>query len=193
MRKQVLIYLAIFAVIYFSAVIVALLIKPIWLSNLLGFWAMLSYMGSLIPGLFRVILPNSKKHPFIIFLLRHRRFLGVAAFMLALNHGVLQLLHRQINLLDLETYLNYFQGLSMFVVMTLLALTSSDESVKYLKRNWKKLHQLSYLIILLLPWHIIDKMQGHWTFLTPVSILLSIILVVFFLIRKAKETLKNSG
>ncbi|NJN39321.1 MAG: iron reductase [Acaryochloridaceae cyanobacterium CSU_3_4] len=193
MRKQVLIYLAIYACIYAIALVAALLTKPTFFSNILGLVAILNYICSLSPGIFRIILPSSRKNKFLNYLLKHRRFVGISAFLLALNHGVLQIIKRQLNLLDPLTYLHYFQGFSMLTILTLLAITSSDESVKSFKRNWKKLHQLTYLIIFLLPWHIVDKMSGHWTFITPISVLLSLLLVTLFLIRKHKESLNISS
>ncbi|NJR56768.1 MAG: hypothetical protein HC768_20820 [Acaryochloris sp. CRU_2_0] len=137
MRKQVLIYLAIYACIYAIALVTALLTKPTFFSNILGFVAILNYICSLAPGIFRIILPGSRKNKFLNYLLKHRRFLGVSAFLLALNHGALQIIKRQLNLLDPITYLHYFQGFSMLTILTLLAITSSDESVKSFKRNWK--------------------------------------------------------
>ena len=39
-----------------------------------------------------------------------------------------------------------FIGFSAWLMLTLLALTSSDYMVRLLKKNWKKLHRLVYLI-----------------------------------------------
>ena len=39
-----------------------------------------------------------------------------------------------------------FIGFSAWLLLTLLALTSSDMMVRILKRNWKKLHRLVYVI-----------------------------------------------
>jgi sulfoxide reductase heme-binding subunit YedZ len=193
MRKQVLNYLAIFACIYAIALVMALLTEPTFFSNILGFVAILSYICSLAPGIFRIILPSLRKNKFLNYILKHRRFLGVSAFLLALNHGVLQIIKRQLNLFDPLTYLHYFQGFSMLIILTILAITSNDESVKSLKKNWKKIHQLTYLVIFLLPWHIFDKMSGHWTFITPISVSLSLLVVTLFLARKHKERLKISS
>jgi sulfoxide reductase heme-binding subunit YedZ len=64
-----------------------------------------------------------------------------------------------------------------------LAFTSSDEAVKRLKSNWKKIHQLTYVAIFVLPWHILDKMSGHWSHITPMAIL--------FVARRYKEKLDS--
>ncbi|NJK41711.1 MAG: iron reductase [Acaryochloridaceae cyanobacterium SU_2_1] len=187
MRQQVLFYLKIFAGIYVMALGIATITVPTYFSNILGLLSVMSYILSLIPGILKVILPSAKKNTVLIALLKHRRFLGVAAFMLALNHGALQFIKENINLLESSTYIHYFQGLTMMVIMTILAATSSDESVKAFKKNWKKIHKLTYLIIFLLPWHIVDKMSNHWTFVTPIALLLSTILLSLFLFRFYKE------
>ena len=39
-----------------------------------------------------------------------------------------------------------FVGFSAWLLLTVLALTSSDMMVRVLKQNWKKLHKLVYVI-----------------------------------------------
>ena len=39
-----------------------------------------------------------------------------------------------------------FVGFSAWLLLTILALTSSDMMVRLLKQNWKKLHKLVYVI-----------------------------------------------
>lgn len=94
---------------------------------------------------------------------------------------------RELDLLDIQTYWIYCQGIFTFIIFMILAMTSNDWSVKKLKRNWKKLHQLTYLAMFLLLWHIIDKMWGHWTWLTPPSLLITGTVTLLFLIRMIRE------
>jgi methionine sulfoxide reductase heme-binding subunit len=162
MRKHVLMYLAIFGSVYAIALAISLLTE-LPFSNLLGCLALISYLCTVSPSLAKAFFPHWKRNKPLNWLLRYRRYVGVSSFSLALNHGVLQIIERDLNLLDLSTYLHYSQGFSMLLILTLLAFTSNDESVRSLKRNWKQLHSLTYLIILILPWHILDKMDGHWT------------------------------
>lgn len=187
MRKQVLIYLGILVCIYVTSIGLTLLTEPTLFSNVLGLFAVVLYIGSLLPGIVSIILPRARKHKFLLLCLKHRRFLGVAAFLLGLNHGALQFVKQNINLLDPWTYQYYFQGLSIMAIMTALALTSSNESVKALRKRWKKLHRLTYLIVFLLPWHVIDKMSNNWSFITPIAILLSTILFMIFSVRVYKQ------
>jgi sulfoxide reductase heme-binding subunit YedZ len=90
---------------------------------------------------------------------------------------------RNFDAFDPKTYLIYFQGTITLIIFTILAITSNNWSVKKLKKNWKKLHQLTYLATFLLTWHIWDKMSGHWTYLTPVGIVGSTTIIILLLIR----------
>jgi methionine sulfoxide reductase heme-binding subunit len=187
MRKQLIIYLGIYICLYTIALAGAIITQPTLFSNFLGLLSVMLYIGSLLPGMISSMLPNVRRNPTIVMLLRHRRFLGVSAFLLALNHGVLQFVKQDISLLESSTYIHYFQGLTMITIMTCLALTSSDESVKALKKKWKNIHKLTYFIPFLLPWHIFDKMSGHWSFVTPVAVLLSITTTALFFLRFYQE------
>ena len=92
-----------------------------------------------------------------------------------------------LNLWEPQTYIKYFQGFFTLIIFTLLAITSNDQSVKNLKSNWKKLHQLTYLAIFILPWHILDKMSGHWTYITPIAVLLTTGIATLFIVRQYKS------
>lgn len=190
MRKQYFIYLLLVLATYPVSLILAFFFKPVPIANILGFFALLSYIASLLPSLIKAVFPSSKKNKIIARLLKYRRHIGVGAFSLGLNHGVLLILKLQLNLLDFYTYINYIQGFSTLLIFTLLAFTSHDEAVKNLKAKWRKLHQLTYLAIFILPWHILDKMSGHWTYITPVAASLSLGIVGLFITRQYKLRLK---
>ncbi|HEY9813316.1 MAG TPA: iron reductase, partial [Candidatus Sericytochromatia bacterium] len=61
---------------------------------------------------------------------------------------------------------------------------SNDWSVKKLKKNWKRLHQLTYCAMFLLAWHIWDKMSEHWSLITPLGILALAATIILFLKRR---------
>lgn len=71
-------------------------------------------------------------------------------------------------------------------IFTFLAITSNDYSVKNLKAKWKKLPDLTYIAILVLPWHILDKMQGHWSYITSFAIA-TIDLALFIRIKSLEQ------
>ena len=186
MRKQSIIYVLLVLATYPISLLLGLFLKPAPIANILGFFALLSYIATLLPSLIKLVFPTTKKNKILALLLKYRRHLGVAAFSLGLNHGVLLIIKLNLNLLEPQTYIKYFQGFSTLTIFTLLAITSNDQSVKNLKTKWKQLHQLTYLAIFILPWHILDKMSGRWTYLTPVAVLLTIGIAGLFIIRNYK-------
>ncbi len=190
MRKQVLGYILLIVAVYPITFVANLFFYPAPIANILGLFALLSYIASLVPSLIKAVFPSTKKNKIIARLLKYRRHIGVAAFSLGLNHGVLLILKLQLNLLVFHTYINYIQGFSTLLIFTLLAFTSHDEAVKNLKAKWRKLHQLTYLAIFIMPWHILDKMSGHWTYITPVAASLSLGIVGLFITRQYKLRLK---
>ncbi|OKH44040.1 hypothetical protein NIES2101_29290 [Calothrix sp. HK-06] len=160
--------------------LLGLYFRPVPLANFLGCLALLVYTATLAPSICRTVFPNMRGNKTLVWLLKNRRHVGIASYVLGSNHALLMVVQKNINLLAPSTYVHYFQGISIFFIMTLLAVTSNDWSVKALKKNWVKLHQLTYLIIFILPWHIIDKMFGHWSYLTPLELLINFICIYLF-------------
>lgn len=152
-------------------------------ASLLGFAALTGYILTLLPTNLRIVFPLTKKTGFPQWLLKNRRFIGLLSFFLAVAHGFIFFKQRNFDVFDLQTYFVYFQGVSTFIIFTLLAITSNDWSVKRLKKNWKKLQSLTYLAMFLVTWHIWDKMADHWTYLTPVGIAAISATIVLFLCR----------
>lgn len=91
-------------------------------------------------------------------LLRRRRYFGVAAFFYALLHTLVYLDRKQ----DLSLILAEGRDFSMWtgwlalLIFAILAATSNDASVRWLKRQWKKLHRSVYVAAILL--------FAHWIF-----------------------------
>ncbi len=139
------------------------------LENCLGFLALSSYVMTLAPSISRIVFPKYKKAFLPKILLKNRRLIGVFAFLFAFFHGWLLINKRHIDFSDFRTSWIYCQGIATMIIFTVLAATSNDWSVKALKKNWKQLHRLTYLAMFLLTWHVWDKMSGHWTYVTPIS------------------------
>lgn len=152
-------------------------------ASLLGFAALTAYILTLLPTNLRIVFPFTKKTGFPQWLLKYRRFIGLLSFFLAVAHGFIFFKQRNFDVFDLQTYFVYFQGVSTFIIFTLLAITSNDWSVKRLKKNWKRLQSLTYIAMFLVTWHIWDKMADHWTYLTPVGIAAISAIIVLFLCR----------
>jgi sulfoxide reductase heme-binding subunit YedZ len=151
--------------------------------SILGFAALTAYILTLLPTNLRIVFPITKKTGIPQWLLKYRRLIGLLSFFLAVLHAFIFFKKRDFDVFDLKTYFVYFQGVSSFIIFTLLAITSNDWSVKRLKKNWKNLQGLTYLAMFLVTWHICDKMTGHWTYLTPVGIAGLTATIVLFLCR----------
>ncbi len=157
------------------------------LPNVLGFLALFCYILTLLPTNLRIVVPASKKTKIPKRLLQNRRLIGVIAFFLALLHGWLLIRKQNFDYLDAKTYWVYFQGVSSFIIFTLLAITSNDWSVKRLKKNWRKLHRLTYLAMFLVTWHVWAKMAEHWSYFTLISLLSLGVVILLYLKRRYLE------
>jgi methionine sulfoxide reductase heme-binding subunit len=159
------------------------------LSNFFAFLSVLLYALTLLPGLINYINVEWRSSKFNHFLVKHRRNIGILAFIFGLLHGAVIAIVRQINFLDPLEYVKYLQGILLLSIFFVLAVTSNNFSVHHLKRNWKRLHQLTFVIMFLLVWHVVDKMYGHWTWFTPIVLAICFFLISIFTRRKLTEYL----
>lgn len=164
-----------------------MLLDPAPLSSQLGFMALVCYCLTLLPTLLRIIFPHTKQTGIPQWLLLQRRLTGILAFLFAVGHGIVLVKKRNIDFSDSITTWIYIQGILTVLIFALLAATSNDWSVKKLKKNWKRIHQLTYIAMFLLTWHVLEKMMGHWTFLTPISVVLITIIDGLFIWRRWVE------
>jgi methionine sulfoxide reductase heme-binding subunit len=142
----------------------------------------------MVPGIGKWLRPDLlKTQLWMKHLVRFRRKYGVMAFVLGLVHGVWIGVVKQLNFLEAKTWITYFQGITLLIIFTILAVTSNNWSVKRLKTKWKKIHSLTYLVLIFLPWHIFDKMFGHWSWITPFALVLIILTGLLFVIREVLE------
>ena len=101
----------------------------------------------------RMLFPNSG---FLRWMMKRRRYFGVAAFFYALLHTVLYVL----DMGSLEAILGEFLALGIWTgwlamaIFVPLALTSTDSAVRRLGVNWKRLQQTVYIaaVATLLHW-----------------------------------------
>lgn len=110
---------------------------------------------------FRLMFPKNR---FWLWMMRRRRYLGVAAFCYALAHTILYVIDMEslANVLGEALLLGIWTGwLAMFIFIP-LALTSNDWSVNRLGRNWKRLQQTVYFaaIATLLHWMFVHNNIG---------------------------------
>ena len=110
---------------------------------------------------FRLMFPKNR---FWLWMVRRRRYLGVAAFCYAFAHTALYMVDMETlsNILGEALLLGIWTGwLAMFIFIP-LAITSNDWSVKKLGRNWKRLQQTVYVaaIATLLHWIFVHNNVG---------------------------------
>ena len=187
LRKRVFIFIALVIASYAISLAIFVFLEPAPIANTIGLLSLFCYIATIIPGIARVIYPASKRNKILIWIVRNRRYTGVAAFGFGLNHAVLLILERHLNLLDYKTDVHCLEGLATLIIFTILATTSNDWTVKNLKTNWIKLHKLTYLAIFLLPWHVFNKMGGHWSHITPLAVLMTTATAILFVSRKWVE------
>ena len=102
------------------------------------------------------------KFRFPKWLLRNRRYFGVAAFAYTLLHTIFYLYEIAFDQVMSEFLeIGIVTGWLTFFIFVPLALSSNDYSVRLMKQNWKRLQRWVYLasIMVLLHWGFI---HGHW-------------------------------
>jgi len=156
------------------------------LANIFGFIALVLYFITLQPGFFRVIHPIFLKNKILVYFTKYRRQIGITAFLSGLAHALLLIYQKNINLLEIDTYKSYWPGITLITIFGILALTSNQWSVSHLKQNWKRLHQLTFVVMFILVYHILDKVKV-WTYLTPIGILILSIAIILFTWKKLEE------
>lgn len=161
------------------------------IANIFAFIGLILYILTLAPTMLRIVLPAIGKSKFALYLTRKRRQIGIAAWVFGFLHGTAIVIQRQLNFSNPETYIKYFQGLALITIFTLLAITSNDFSKKRLKRHWKTLHNLTFVALFLLPWHIIDKMQSGWSIFTAISLGFLFVTIYFLAVRVYKRYTKK--
>ncbi|MBC8500200.1 MAG: ferric reductase-like transmembrane domain-containing protein [Nanoarchaeota archaeon] len=98
-----------------------------------------------------------KKNNFTTSLLVNRRLIGVYTFFFALIHVFLVfnfIFSWDINkLIESPNRLFLVLGIISFFILFFLAVTSNNKSLRMLGKNWKKLHYLVYVVLILIIIH----------------------------------------
>lgn len=182
-----------FVIYNYQNYIIMSLLQNTELLNIFAFVSVILYALTLTPSMLRIALPNLGRSKFNIYLTRKRRRIGIYAWLFGFLHGTLIIFQRQLDFSNPKIYIQYFQGLTLITIFTLLAITSNDLSQKKLKRHWKTLHDLTFVALFLLPWHILDKMRDGWSIFT--ALILSVLFVMIYLygVRIYLKIKKNSA
>lgn len=126
------------------------LIDPIEeITNPTGQWALRFLLLSLL------ITPLNKQLPFSI--IKYRRMIGVFSFFYACLHFSIWLIDQEFEPMiiaaDIVKRPFVTFGFSAFVLLFLLAATSTNKMVRRLGRKWKKLHKFIYVATVLVIVH----------------------------------------
>ena len=148
-----------------------------------GYFALIAYIVTLLPSNFVVVFSMWKKAYGRRILLKNRRRLGLICFSFSASHGVLALEARDVDFLNLNTYIDYFTGLGSMFIFTILALTSNNWSNRKLGKNWKKLHRLTYAALILLILHLFLAKQGEWDWYTWCAFISLSVITCLWLLR----------
>lgn len=114
---------------------------------------------SLIATPLAMLLPNAK---FPKWLIRNKRYFGVAAFIYAFYHVLVYLIKTSVSQIMNEWFqFSFLTAWISFIIWIPMAITSTDSWVLRLKSSWKKIHNWGYLAALLafLHWSLIHY---HW-------------------------------
>ena len=128
-------------------------------SGEIGIWT-LGTVLSLTP--LRVLFPDSRV---VNALNRHRRAIGVSAFIYGLLHFCFHVLYEGglDGLVRSLTKPFVWFGATGLIILAILAMTSNALSVRKLgTRNWKRLHRLAYVAGAVLIYHQAIAGKGHW-------------------------------
>jgi sulfoxide reductase heme-binding subunit YedZ len=121
------------------------------------------------------ILMMFPKYKFPKWLVRNRRFFGVAAFAYALLHTVFYLYEIAFEQIMSEFFqVGIITGWIAFFIFVPMAITSNDYSVRVMKKNWKRLQRWVYLaaFMVLFHWGFIHGGWGGAIFhFAPVAVL----------------------
>lgn len=147
-----------------------------WPGDLLhpsGEWSARFIILALMVTPLRQLLPRSRA---VTFLARHRRALGVAAFLYALAHTIAYVL-------DMETVAAMlaeigapaiWTGWIALALLIPLGLTSNDRAIRALKAGWKRLQRLAYpaAILTLVHWALVhDGLTAALLHFVPLAML----------------------
>jgi len=108
-------------------------------------------------------------------LVRNRRYFGVAAFGYTLLHTIFYLIEIPVDKVMAEFFeIGMWTGWIAFIIFIPLAITSNDASVRWLKEKWKSLQRWVYLAAIMAFAHWVF-IEYHWkpalVHFTPVMVL----------------------
>ncbi len=154
--------------------------NPIKLGTpLIKIWGQIAswlFLGTLIPGI--ITRFNVKGFVFEVSkaIMFARTKLGISMFLAALLHYILKVktLIQTDNYPPKEVELYFVFGMLALILSLILFLTSNQQSKKFLKKNWFRLHKLTYVILFLVFLHVAVLERGFFLVIFGLTIILEI-------------------
>ncbi len=113
---------------------------------------------------------------------RYRKLFGLYAFGYSAFHFIFFIVDKGI--IAIFNEFNSFLALIATLIMIALALTSNNYAIRFMKRNWKRLHRLSYVVAVLAILHValLEKTWGVYALILSIGFFIRIPVVKSFLI-----------
>ncbi|MFZ1721530.1 MAG: ferric reductase-like transmembrane domain-containing protein [Microgenomates group bacterium] len=162
------------------------------LGLLAGKLAILVLGVTLVPGIFKRFQVKGVLAAVQVLLMSVRRALGLMVYFLTVGHLLwVRILPRLYYNLSLSSFTNYeIIGLIALILLTPMALSSNDPSMRMLGKNWKKIHSAVYVIIWLIFLHVL-LMEGSlkFTVLAGLFGVLEILSWIYYYKNRPKSTI----
>lgn len=173
-------YIYVFFIVLYSLTIFSWFIVGDKLSVWYGRSALFMLTLTAIPG----ILGRFKiKIPITFIITRFRRHFGILVFMLAFSHSLyvyfLPQLTADKNILIFPRFLFMQFGFFALILLSPLFLTSNNLSQYILKKWWKRLHRIIYLILWLVFGHVALQRFSFWSVWIGIIAFLEIVSLIF--------------
>ncbi len=154
-------------------------------NNIIATLAVMTYVITLYPGIWQELF--SRKGIKVLF--KYRQQIGIASCLFGCVHAIYSV---QLSLLMnphlplWRNFHNYTSGITCLTIFLLLGLTSNSWMQKKLKKNWKRLHSLTYILPILLAWHILVKVT-EWSVFTQLCFIMLISANSLIILRFSKR------
>jgi DMSO/TMAO reductase YedYZ heme-binding membrane subunit len=151
---------------------------------------------TLLPGAL-MRLGFLKENPYLRWLVKYRKDLGIVAGTWLLTHGLVSalfFLKRDQPILDQLTVLPLKPIWMMVPILSLMLLTSNEYSEKLLGKNWNNLHKLVWLLPALMFFHgNLAIAEFEKEDFAPAGILLAVVVLVAFYESFKKKTYQRAA
>jgi DMSO/TMAO reductase YedYZ heme-binding membrane subunit len=150
-------------------------------ANITGTTSAFLYFSTLLPGINRDLKLTRKTLELIRLVGKYRTQIGLLSAFMGCLHAIEMLIFH-------GTRGNTSSGFACLSIFLILSVTSGRWMQINIGKTWKKIHFLTYLLPLILLWHICSKMD-RTTIFTHINIALMVSLIFLSILRIGKQKL----